>query len=254
MDTLDDIEMTGQSGEAAGVPDSLEDIAAQLEAESAGSEGKGEAESAEVDSEDELGIFSLSEADADEGEGAEDDSGDDAQDEAGEEYRFDLGEKTQIPQVIHESLGALAQKLGVPGDKAASLLNEGLAIYQEAHREAMKKSLAELREEWGDRFAPNVKATKAFIVRLGKAAGLGVAEMGALECPHGMRLMNALRVHLNESGSYAGAPHAAPKLTPQQQIDAIFADPVKAEAMLDPGHPQYKAVHSELDGLYALRG
>lgn len=257
--TLDDTNMLGQQNPAAAEPESLEQIAAKLEQEEAagaGSQSGAESETqGQTDgaSDDDLGIFSLSDAyEAEEGqEGAE--SAESKEEGKEEEYQFDLGEQTQIPEVIHGQLGTMAQKLGVPGDKAAALLNRGLEIYQEAHREAMKKSLADLREDWGDKFTANVKATKAFIARLGKAAGLAVNELAALECPHGMRLMNALRVQLNETGAYAGAPQSAPKLTPQQQIDAIFSDPVKAEAMLDPGHPQYRAVHAELDRLYSIR-
>lgn len=257
MNTTENNTMTGPvtsigGGAAAATP--LENIIAQVEAEEKEInqlsnrellDGSSHESGAAVD---ELAELSLSYDD----NKAEEFPAESDSEEAVAEYVFELGEDTQIPEQIHGALGTLAQGLGVPGDSAAKLLNGALETYQKAHREVMLANLGKLKEEWGDKYAANVQATKAFITRIGRKAGLPVEELAPLSCPNGMRLMNALREELAESSAYVGAPATAPKLTVEQQIDAFYADKEKCEAMLNPAHPRFQAVHAELNRLYNI--
>ena len=196
-------------------------------------------------------------ADQEEEESA-DDSGDDSGEESAEEdadqeeYAFDLGESTQIPAESHGELGDLAKELGIPGDKAAALLNKGLAVYQARYKEQNRELGAELRKEWGKDFASRLKATQAFAARLGREAGLKAADMGVLMSPYGIRLLDAMRAKLSEGGGFAGRGQQQPKLTRQQQIDAFHANKEKMAAILDPTNPLYDSANAELNRLYGI--
>lgn len=184
----------------------------------------------------------------------QDDSGEeaDAEDDSGE-YNFDLGEQTQIPEGIHGELGGLAKELGLPGDKAAQLLNRSLEIYQKAHAEMNRELGKELRKEWGADFDAKLKATKAYAVRLGKLAGLRAADMGAMMSPYGVRLLNAMREMVSEGGGFAGrAAQAAAPLTTQQKLDAFYANSEKMAAVLDPNHPLFESANRELNKLHGI--
>lgn len=182
-----------------------------------------------------------------------DDSGEEApEDEQQEEYEFDLGEQTKIPAELHGELGGLAKELGIPGDKAAELLNKGLAIYQARYNEQNRELGAELRKEWGKNFAARLKSTQAFAARLGREAGLKAADMGVLMSPYGIRLLDAMRAKLSEGGGFAGRGQVQPKLTRQQQIDAFHANSDKMAAILDPTHPLFDSANAELNRLYGI--
>lgn len=169
-----------------------------------------------------------------------------------EEYAFDLGESTQIPAEIHGELGDLARELGIPGDKAAELLNKGLEIYQARYKEQNRQLGAELKKEWGKDFATRLKSTQAFAARLGREAGLKAADMGVLMSPYGIRLLDTMRAKLSEGGGFAGRGQAQPKLTRQQQIDAFHANSEKMAAVLDPTHPLFDSANAELNRLYGI--
>ena len=196
-------------------------------------------------------------ADQEEEESA-DDSADDSGEESAEEdadqeeYAFDLGESTQIPAEIHGELGDLAKELGIPGDKAAALLNKGLAVYQARYREQNRQLGAELKKEWGKDFASRLKSTQAFAARLGREAGLKADDMGVLMSPHGIRLLDAMRAKLSEGGGFAGRGQAQPKLTRQQQLDAFYANKEKMAAVLDPTNPLYESANAELNKLHGI--
>lgn len=190
--------------------------------------------------------------DADQESGEEANAEEPDQEEAGE-YEFNLGEETQIPEGIHGELSGLAKELGLPGDKAAQLLNRGLEIYQKAHAEMNRELGRELRKEWGADFDAKLKATKAFAARLGRQAGLKAADMGAMMSPYGVRLLNAMREMVSEGGGFAGrAQQVAAPLTTQQKLDAFYANSEKMAAVLDPTHPLYESANRELNKLHGI--
>ena len=180
------------------------------------------------------------------------DAADSGEEPAEEEYAFDLGEQTQIPAELHGELGGLARELGIPGDKAAELLNKGLEIYQARYKEQNRQLGAELKKEWGKDFATRLKSTQAFAARLGREAGLKAADMGVLMSPYGIRLLDTMRAKLSEGGGFAGRGQAQPKLTRQQQIDAFHANSEKMAAVLDPTHPLFDSANAELNRLYGI--
>ena len=193
------------------------------------------------------------------GDDADQESGEDAdaeesdQEEESGEYEFNLGDETQIPEGIHGELGGLAKELGLPGDKAAQLLNRGLEIYQKAHAEMNRELGRELRKEWGADFDAKLKATKAFAARLGRQAGLKAADMGAMMSPYGVRLLNAMREMVSEGGGFAGrAQQVTAPLTTQQKLDAFYANSEKMAAVLDPTHPLYESANRELNKLHGI--
>lgn len=188
--------------------------------------------------------------DADQESGEDADAGESDQEESGE-YEFNLGEETQIPEVIHGDLGSLAKELGLPGDKAAALLNRGLEIYQKAHEAANKELGRELRKEWGPEFDAKLKATKIFAAKLGREAGLKAEDMAVMMSPYGVRLLNAMREKLGEGG-FAGRAAASP-MTTQQKLDAFYANSEKMAAVLDASHPLYESANKELNQLYGIK-
>ena len=169
-----------------------------------------------------------------------------------DEYVFDLGEKTQIPSEIHGELGGLAKELGIPGDKAAQLLNKGLEVYQAQFKEQNRQLGRELRKEWGKDFDARLKATKSFAVRLGREAGLKEEEMAVLMSPYGVRLMDAMRSKLDEGGGFAGRATSSPQKSREEQLDEFYANKEKMAAVLDPANPLHSIANKELNKLFGL--
>lgn len=221
----------------------------------AGEETEGGAPAEKTDgSGDEVDFSWDDDADADE-ESEEAEESEESEEKAeGDEYEFSLGEETQIPSEIHGELGAVAKELGLPGDKAAQLLNKALAVYQRQHAELNKELGRELRAEWGNDFNKRLKATKAFAARIGREAGLKAEDMRAMMTPYGVRLLDAMRAKMGESGRLAGRVKAADAkpLTVQQRIEAFHSDPEKMAAVMDPLHPKHAMVNAELNKLYGI--
>lgn len=226
------------------VADSLEELETAAEMPESSEKGGEDAEEINYSWDDNEGEEDSSEVQE---ETAEDSGEEDEQ----EEYQFDLGEETQIPSEIHGELGGLAKELGLPGDKAAALLNRSLEIYQKAHEAANKELGRELRKEWGPEFDAKLKATKIFAAKLGREAGLKAEDMAVMMSPYGVRLLNAMREKLGEGG-FAGRAAASP-MTTQQRLDAFYADPAKMAAVLDASHPLYESANKELNQLYGIR-
>lgn len=171
----------------------------------------------------------------------------------GGEYEFNLGEDSSIPQHLHRGLAERAQQLGLDGSKAAEYLNAAMSYAQEMEAQAAKESGAALRQEWGSEFDARVNATKQFMVRMSQKAGLSIEQMSILMSPNGFRLMNAIRqASGGENVRYAGNPQSAPKMTPEQELEEIYADPVKYHALITPGDPQHKIVNRRVNELLGI--
>ena len=227
------------------VADSLEELETAAEMPESSEKGAEDAEEIDFSWDDNEGEEDGSEVQE---EAAEDSGEEDEQ----EEYQFDLGEETQIPSEIHGELGGLAKELGIPGDKAAQLLNKGLEVYQEQFKAQNRLLGQALKKEWGRDFESRVKATKAFAARLGREAGLKAADMGVMMSPYGIRLLDAMRSKLSENGGFAGRAAGAPKLTREQQLDAFYADKEKMAAVLDVSHPLHASANRELNKLHGI--
>lgn len=168
-------------------------------------------------------------------------------------YEFNLGEDSGIPQHLHGGLAERAQQLGLDGSKAAEYLNAAMSYAQEMEAQAAKESGAALRQEWGSEFDARVNATKQFMVRMSQKAGLSIEQMSILMSPNGFRLMNAIRqASGGENVRYAGSPQNTPKMTPEQELEEIYADPVKYHALITPGDPQHKMVNRRVNELLGI--
>lgn len=174
-----------------------------------------------------------------------------ATDTDAEGYVFELGEESLIPSEIHGELGGLAKELGLPGDKAAQLLNKAVEVYNGQLQQAARALGRELKREWGRDFEERLKATKSFAARLGREAGLKAEDMQPLMSPYGVRLLDAMRRMVSEGGGFAGRANSV-ALTPQQRLDAFYADRAKMAAVLDPSNPLHESVNAELNALYGI--
>lgn len=166
------------------------------------------------------------------------------------DYAFDLGENSGIPDFLHQGLGSIAQKAGIDASKASTFMREAMAHAKAEDQRLMKEDAAKLKEELGDKFEPTIKATKSFMARAAKKAGLNAQDMALLASPRGIRLMNAIREQVSESSSIAGK--GAPVMTNEQKIEAIMNDPEKFLALSDSTHPQHSNVNAELNRLYGI--
>ena len=173
--------------------------------------------------------------------------------QATSEYEFNLGDDSSIPQYLHGGLAERAQQLGLDGSKAAEYLNAAMNYAQEMEAQAARESGAALRKEWGSDFDAKVNATKQFMVRMSQKAGLSIEQMSILMSPNGFRLMNAIRqASGGENVRYAGSPQNTPKLSAEQELEEIYADPVKYHALITPGDPQHKIVNRRVNELLGI--
>lgn len=171
---------------------------------------------------------------------------------AGEEDVFAFSEGSQVPGGFTEAFAGIAKEVGVGGKSAAALIERAWA-HAMAQQEAVNKELgAELRKDWGSEFNAKVGATKAFAVKLAGRAGLSVDDMKPMMSPYGFRLLNAMREMVQEGGGFAGAANAAPKMTPEQEIDRIYETPELWRALTDSGDPRHKDVNERLNKLMGL--
>ena len=172
-----------------------------------------------------------------------------------EDYAFDLGAETEIPEELHAPYAAAAKELGLDGQKAAGLLNKALSIAQERALAADKAAGRELKQEWGAEYEQRKGDTMAFMKRMAKSAGLSAEQMKLMMSPNGFRLMDAMRRSVSENSRLAGGNGIATHVpTVQERIDAIYNDPVKYAALINPADPQWKAVNDELNRLMGIRG
>lgn len=227
------------------VADSLEELETAAGMSESSEKGGEDAEEIDFSWDDDGGEEDGSEVQE---EAAEDSGEEDEQ----EEYQFDLGEETQIPSEIHGELGGLAKELGIPGDKAAQLLNKAVEVYNGQLQQAARALGQELQREWGRDFEERLKATKSFASRLGREAGLKAEDMQPLMSPHGVRLLDAMRRMVSEGGGFAGRAAGAPKLTREQQLDAFYADKEKMAAILNASHPLHASANRELNKLHGI--
>lgn len=246
MNTTDGVAASAAAGEP--VADSMED-AAKTQADGA----VGVSADAGGASADELGVFSFTDADAD-AEGVPDSGagGASAGEDAAGEYNFDLGEDSAIPEVFHQPLAEAAKELGLDGGKAAGLLNRALSIVQEVEDAANREAGAALRSEWGNGFDSRVAATRRFMARMGKQAGLSAGDMQVLMSPRGFKLMDAVRRSVGERSAPVGAGAVKP-LSVEEQIDAIYNNKEDYAALINPGNPRYREVNDRLNALMGVK-
>lgn len=201
--------------------------------------------------------FDFSDADlqgADEGQTAEqqpEEQGE-QQKEPGDEYALEFGEASLVPEDLRGDLTGIAKELGVDSKAAVQLLDKSLNAYVARNEAQMKEAGAQLKQEWGDRYAANVRAVKPLMVKVLQKAGIPLEQAGPLKSPMGFRLMNAVREMMGESSALAGASKTEPVLSREQRLQRLYNDPAKMEILANPAHDKWAEVNAEVNKLMGL--
>lgn len=211
-------------------------------------------------SDDDLGVFSFSEADAEAGaddapEASAAGDGEQKEDGAasdGVAAGFALDAQSGIPEGLHDGLGKLASKHHIDGKAASAYLADAMAFAREQELAANRVLSAQLREDWGSQFDAKVAANKQFLARLAKDSGIPMEAMQVFASPNGMRVAECLRSYVGESGKLAGRVAHAPRLSPQEQLDAIYNSPDDYEALVNPSNPRYHEVNNRVNQLLGI--
>lgn len=210
-------------------------------------------------SDDDLSVFSFSEADAEAGadDAQEASAAGDGEQDAGAARDavaegFALDAQSGIPEGLHDGLGKLASKHHIDGKAASAYLADAMAFAREQEVAANRVLSAQLREEWGSQFDAKVTANKQFLARLAKDSGIPMEAMQVFASPNGMRVAECLRSYVGESGKLAGKVAHAPRLSPQDQLDAIYNSPDDYEALVNPSNPRYHEVNNRVNQLLGI--
>lgn len=162
---------------------------------------------------------------------------------------FDLTECPAIPEDMHGGLGAIARKHGIAGAAASAMLKEALSLADKRAAEQNKAELAALKRELGKDFRAEIDATAGFMARMAKKAGLSRDDCAILMSPKGYRLMSAIRKASGESGTIRGGAQAAPKMSIEEQMDAIYNNEADYNALVNPMDPRHGEVNTRMNKL-----
>lgn len=147
---------------------------------------------------------------------------------------------------MQEGLVQKEQRVGLDIHKASAYLNEALAYARETDKQVAGERGAALRAEWGHEFDARVNATNQFIARMCRNAGIPLEEMQVLMNPNGIKLMDAIRRAGGEVKGYAR------KMSPEEELDTIYADPKQYYALVNPRDPQHKLVNARVNRLLGI--
>lgn len=182
-------------------------------------------------------------------EGNEADAAGEAVD-AGGEYKLDFGEEN-IPEQLATALGRVAREAGADPVKAVKLMM-GAQAAQDEYRKGVQRELGQkLKADWGSQFEANMKATKAFMVRVAHQAGIPMEQMQGMATPQGFRLMNACRALVSEGGQKLAGTQQQP-VSAEQQLNDIYSDPEQYKAMMNPSDPRFREVTNKVNALMGL--
>ena len=94
----------------------------------------------------------------------------------------------------------------------------------------MERMDSELKEEWGGDYNTRMKECKRFLSRHAKASGLTNEDIAVLQSPKGFKLLYSFMKATGESPAHMGKADASTQSWAH-------------EAMNNPAHPDYKALH-----------
>lgn len=171
------------------------------------------------------------------------------QSEGGLPEGFDLTECPAIPEDMHGGLGAIARKHGIAGAAASAMLKEALSLADQRAAEQNKAELAALKRELGKDFRAEIDATAGFMARMAKKAGLSKEDCSILMSPKGYRLMSAIRKASGESETIRGGGQPAPKMSIEEQMDAIYNNETDYNALTNPMDPRHREVNDRMNKL-----
>ena len=130
-----------------------------------------------------------------------------------------------------EAVAAEAAKgSGLDGKTAGLYTSRVLDALNEAELKNMERMDSELKEEWGSDYNTRMKECKSFLSRHAKASGLTNEDIAVLQSPKGFKLLYSFMKATGESPAHMGKADASTKSWAH-------------EAMNNPAHPDYKALH-----------
>lgn len=200
---------------------------------------------------DVLDSFSLDGAD-DGGEPAAAAGGETGATEGGD-YKLDFGEGADVPESLAASITAVAREAGADPGKAVKLVLGAQQAAIEYQKGVQREQGKQLKADWGAQFDANMQATKSFMVRVAKQAGIPLEDMAGMATPQGFRLMNACRALVSEGGQkLAGGKTETATLSAEEQLNQIYSDPKKFRALSDPTDPEWHTVNEQVNRLLGL--
>lgn len=171
----------------------------------------------------------------------------------GGDYKLDFGEGADVPESLAASITAVAREAGADPGKAVKLVLGAQAAAIEYQKGLQREQGKQLKADWGAQFDENLKATKGFMVRVAKAAGIPLEDMAGMATPQGFRLMNACRALVSEGGQkLAGGKADAVTLSAEEQLNRIYSDPKKFRTLSDPTDPEWASVNAEVNRLLGI--
>lgn len=130
-----------------------------------------------------------------------------------------------------EAVAAEAAKgSGLDGKTAGLYTSRVLDALNEAEVKNMERMDSELKEEWGGDYNTRMKECKRFLSRHAKASGLTNEDIAVLQSPKGFKLLYSFMKATGESPAHMGKADASTQSWAH-------------EAMNNPAHPDYKALH-----------
>lgn len=172
----------------------------------------------------------------------------------GGDYKLDFGEGADVPESLAASITAVAREAGADPGKAVKLVLGAQAAAIEYQKGVQREQGKQLKADWGAQFDENMKATKSFMVRVAKQAGIPLEEMAGMATPQGFRLMNACRSLVSEGGQkLVGGKTESVTLSADEQLNQIYSDPKKFRALSDPSDPEWAAVNAEVNRLLGIK-
>lgn len=171
----------------------------------------------------------------------------------GGDYKLDFGEGADVPESLAASITAIAREAGADPGKAVKLVMGAQAAAIEYQKGIQREQGKQLKADWGAQFDANMQATKSFMVRVAKQAGIPLEEMAGMATPQGFRLMNACRALVSEGGQkLAGGKTETSALSAEEQLNQIYSDPKKFKALSDPSDPEWETVNAQVNKLMGI--
>lgn len=153
--------------------------------------------------------------------------------EAEAEFKIVWPEGVEATPEFSAMTTAAAKEAGLDSKAAGVYTAAVLEALNKAEMENIAKTDAELKQEWGSDYQPNMKACKAFLARHAKVCGLTQDDVAVLQSPKGFRLLYSFMSRTGEQAAHGTDPQAA------SQVDKSWAYSV----MHDPTHADYRAFH-----------
>ncbi len=157
-------------------------------------------------------------------------------------YALEFSDNFTPQDELLSVLTSKAQATGLSGREAGAYTEAVISALQEQEYANMVQTDAELKRDWGSRYADNKKDVVRFAEDIRQRAGLTREDMAVLQSPKGFRFLHALMEATNGSQQAAGLERSAPS------VGSSYAEAV----MNDPMHPDFRAFHDPSDARHRL--